>query len=618
MRYHPRDRKHDAQNQYHLDEAKDPRWHFGVSSAIPKTFRYKRMYIMRTLIALVLLLCSQVVLAGPDNNYAWVRDFVSDLAPTSDAFTFGAHRWLASDGEQIVVYAPDQTVRRYDLEGTLQSELTIGSDVDAIDLGPSQELAVVTAETTDNLRVFETDGSLRWAISIDRMDQLDLDLAIAPTGNVFVLSHNEVREYEGLTGSLVRQWGSAGTGNGLPGEIVRGHGIRVSADRVYLQVSGPPDLINYVNAVDAYELDGTFVNRVAVYGFDEVAPAQSLVLNQGALFADNGLWDESFGIYRISALNRNLDLSDWFMEQREMSRLGIIPPSSPENLNGQAVIGDRIFLLDSRAGAVREYRQGSQVIPGVDSPAFPVPYITAQSVRPGETVLDLAYAIDDLDSTQVDVALLARLNGGDQVQDWLRPVEFLEGTASNLGTIDVANTPLPLTWDYGTDLTGLGSDVIDLRLEVVALDDRGLLGVSLVELPAGIPEGTASSLVISTLTFRPDDFLDAYRWLYASGDPAVEQQGNTLVGTSGAPGFEGLVLLDGQTATDDGIDYLLAREGLRRATADEVNRAREAATVGTINRFEPFNALADRPGTVNEYGFETSALESLIHAVPAP
>ncbi|MEY4245996.1 MAG: hypothetical protein RLZZ245_3581, partial [Verrucomicrobiota bacterium] len=61
------------------------------------------------------------------------------------------------------------------------------------------------------------------------------------------------------------------------------------------------------------------------------------------------------------------------------------------------------------------------------------------------------------------------------------------------------------------------------------------------------------------------------------------------------------------STTAAGRAFLLARMGLREATAEEILRAQEAGTPGVINQWTPPLQVGpgERPVKVNAYGFET-------------
>jgi hypothetical protein len=69
------------------------------------------------------------------------------------------------------------------------------------------------------------------------------------------------------------------------------------------------------------------------------------------------------------------------------------------------------------------------------------------------------------------------------------------------------------------------------------------------------------------------------------------------------------VFAAGANTTTTGRAYLLDMMNLREATAQEVTRAKEGATPGIINQFEPTFKVGpgERPEKVNEYGFDTGA-----------
>lgn len=72
---------------------------------------------------------------------------------------------------------------------------------------------------------------------------------------------------------------------------------------------------------------------------------------------------------------------------------------------------------------------------------------------------------------------------------------------------------------------------------------------------------------------------------------------------------ESLVFASGSTTTSSGRDYLFNKMNLREATTAEITRAKEAATPGVTNKFEPGFKVGpgERPVKVNEYGFDTGA-----------
>jgi hypothetical protein len=66
----------------------------------------------------------------------------------------------------------------------------------------------------------------------------------------------------------------------------------------------------------------------------------------------------------------------------------------------------------------------------------------------------------------------------------------------------------------------------------------------------------------------------------------------------------------GSSTTPAGRKFLFDLMGLREATAEEVNRAKEAGTPGVINQWDPKNRRVgpdERPAKVNSYGFDTGA-----------
>jgi hypothetical protein len=130
--------------------------------------------------------------------------------------------------------------------------------------------------------------------------------------------------------------------------------------------------------------------------------------------------------------------------------------------------------------------------------------------------------------------------------------------------------------------------------------------VHLVEIPA---DGVRPAVTMHRTTMTHADFLAQFLWLVATRDPSVSLVDGTLFGTSGA--YDGVILASGTTSTASGRAFLLARDGLRIATAAEVTRAREGATPNFVVSLDPplqisrgSNSSGNDPQKINEFGIE--------------
>lgn len=544
--------------------------------------------------------------AGPSTDYALVARWpvASQEYPISATrpISLGAQRmYLLGRAVSNAPGLPAGTVVDALLAYGIDRSLIWSADlpgVGAIAVAADASERVFVLGGGGKLAAYDVDGGQAWVVENAGSDFTDLALSAE---SVFVRTASRVLVYDKLSGAKITEWGSSGTGNGLPGELVGGGSLAVDGETVFASVHG--HLVG--GAIDAYSSTGQFLRRV------DTSLGSGLVASGGSLYVGGAA-----SYFRVSVLANSA--------QPSSQTLQILFRNGVGSASGAiAVRGDRIYIPSRNTAnkpEILEYRQSSAFVPADDAPAYPQPYLVSQSVRSGQTILDLGYRVDDPDSASVQTALLVNLGAGSYVMNWRRPLTLIEGSAARLGVV-ASNTLHSIAWDFGQDFSASG-DVVDLSVEVLAIDDRGLLGVGLVSIPAGIPEGSSSALAITGIALRRKDFLDAYAWLFASGDPAVEMVDGQLLGTA-ASGFGGVALaLDrppiGPDVTEDGVAYLLAREGLRRATPDEVLRGRHGATPGQTNRFTPVNGSGVRPAFVNEYGIETTEDIDLIYAVSDP
>jgi hypothetical protein len=241
--------------------------------------------------------------------------------------------------------------------------------------------------------------------------------------------------------------------------------------------------------------------------------------------------------------------------------------------------------------------------------SVPNPWVLNVAQRPGSGIVDIDYRVDDVNDATVTTALLGFADGTASLNNVIPLTTVLEGTAARIG----ANTPTGavqrVTWNAGADWN---VDFGTLRVMALARDSRQKwFDVHLVEIPA---DGVRPAVTIHRTTMTHPDFLAQFLWLVATRDPSVSLVDGTLFGTSGA--YDGVILASGTTSTAAGRAFLLARDGLRIATATEVTRAREGATPNFVVSLAPPLQIirgnvnsADHsfsPKTINEFGIEAS------------
>jgi hypothetical protein len=111
-----------------------------------------------------------------------------------------------------------------------------------------------------------------------------------------------------------------------------------------------------------------------------------------------------------------------------------------------------------------------------------------------------------------------------------------EGTGNKLGSNIATGQTHRFTWNVAGDWN---TDFAEVQLEVLAKDNRGLINLDFLRIPAG---GGNPELKISRSPVNDNDFLSVWYWLLATGDPDVRlDNGQVLALDGSSEQLEGLV-----------------------------------------------------------------------------
>ena len=207
----------------------------------------------------------------------------------------------------------------------------------------------------------------------------------------------------------------------------------------------------------------------------------------------------------------------------------------------------------------------------------PIPVVISAAMRPGTTLMDVVFRVNDIDDATVKVRALAFVDGTRSFAKVLRPVTFVEGTAAKIGDAIPSNTNHTLTWDVGADWN---IDLGQVKFEILARDARGLLAFDWIAIPAA---GGNPALTISKDTPTDASVLTALFWQYAAGDTGLTLENGVLTANANSGVFSGLVMANGTTLQSYSIPYLLKQMNLDPADAGEVSYATTSARAGLLN-----------------------------------
>ena len=197
----------------------------------------------------------------------------------------------------------------------------------------------------------------------------------------------------------------------------------------------------------------------------------------------------------------------------------------------------------------------------------PTPVILSAAMRPGTTLMDVVYRVNDPDDATVKVRALAFVDGVRSFANVVRPVTFVEGTAANIGDGIAANANHVLTWDVAADVD---LDLVQVKFEILCRDGRGLLEFDWITIP---PAGDQPALTISKDTPSDASVLNALYWQYADGDTGLTLTNGVLSGNAMSGVFLGLPLANGTALQSYSTPYVFKRMSLDPASSTEVSYA---------------------------------------------
>ena len=207
----------------------------------------------------------------------------------------------------------------------------------------------------------------------------------------------------------------------------------------------------------------------------------------------------------------------------------------------------------------------------------PIPVVVSAAMRPGTTVMDVVYRVNDLDDATVKVRALAFVDGVRSFAKVLRPVTFVEGTAAKIGDAIPTNTNHTLTWDVGADWNiALGQ----VKFEILCRDGRGLLAFDWISIPAA---GGNPALTISKDAPSDASVLNALFWQFADGDPWLNLANGLLTGNASSGVFADAVLANGNVIQSYSAAYIFKRMNLDPANSTETGYAANTARAGLLS-----------------------------------
>ena len=207
----------------------------------------------------------------------------------------------------------------------------------------------------------------------------------------------------------------------------------------------------------------------------------------------------------------------------------------------------------------------------------PLPVIISATMRPGTTLMDVVFRVNDPDDATVKTRALAFVDGVRSFANVIKPVTFAEGTAAKLDDAIPSNTDHTLTWDVGADWD---IDLGQVKFEVLAMDGRGFLTFDWLTIPAAAGK---PMMTISSNSAADQEVIDAFFWLFAAGDSGLTLTNGVVSGSVQSGIFSGVPLVSGSGIQNYAAPYLFKKMALDVAGSDEVDHAAITARAGIAN-----------------------------------
>lgn len=519
----------------------------------------------------------------PQDNWYYVKT-IGTNGPASDQINNATGLALSRSNQLYVADAGNNRIQVFDRDGNFLSRWgSSGSgngqfnNPRAVCLGSNDQVYVCDFGN-NRIQVFSPQGGYlsSWACA------QPTGIAYSPRENLFYVSDNANKRIRVVSGegTEVRVWGGAGT---LPGEFgdIRGVAVGPGLDT--------PVYVGDSVRLQLFTKEGEFKRHytIAQGGFSGSAVSGPYTAVDGTVIISENWLPGGGWFFWLSLFSPSITEVEHLGTQNNYA---IYPFTAfAEGADGRCYFACFQWWL-GRNG-VDIYQRTHRT---TQTGAIPRPLLISTKQRPGTTYVDVDYRIVDGDSTNVEVAAIALVDGTMSLNQVQMMKTFVEGTSTNLGMNIVANQDFHLTWNAGADwATNFGN----IKICLLANDGRGLLDHLFLHIPAN---GANAALTIGRDPVTEMEMLNCWLWLLAKGDPAI-----TLV--SGQVKSGSTVLASGTTTTSAGRAFLFARMGVREATASELQYVREAGIPGVVHQWTPRYQVGPKrwPQVVNPWGFDT-------------
>ena len=430
-----------------------------------------------------------------------------------------ANEWNSGSNSRGVAYYEDNTtgtkqiyvtntssdnIKVYDLNGSLARTITIASNRnDPYNLCLDANGTIYIGERYA-ITCLDNDGTFRWrtgknasisngGTSGSGNGEFDYatGITLGPDENLYVADkRNERIQVLDKNGTFVREFGSGGT---APGQLDQPKSLSFLPDGNLV--------IRDERKLHWFQADGSFVRRIRENDNDLTSGMLATSRSGEMITYISRLHTTGSHVYDVYVLDAHGSTIARFTNSSSSTyESGWHYCFTP---NGDIIVstGSKIQVHK------RAFRTKGMPVPNV----IPQPAIRSVSQRAGTNILDLDFEIIDSDDATATVGILAHCGS-----DKLVPQAWTDGTDSKIGVPIATNQVHRVSWDVKQDWT---TSTGEIKFEILCQDANRTKPVDLHFLTLPLPDG---NLTISRSPLKSSDFINYAKYLLATGQAQIE------------------------------------------------------------------------------------------------